>query len=490
QAIAEEPSWRLLWLRELADQMTYAGFAEKAVPLYEEYLDSGTASPEDALRARLGLALALSWTDQLEQSLKEYEALLADDPGNRDAQLGRARVLSWRDRQGPSREAYVEVLAQDPLNAEARRSLGRVQSWRGRQRDAQRQLSEFVAENPDDNEGVFLLAQSQDWMGRPDKAKKTLERHLQNSPDDTRSRELLKDIEFRERPATRVDYQESHQSDQLTIHGISAEQNVFLNDGRTVVGPRYQFYRFNQKKTDVDHINVNRPGLYARHRISDSLQWAGAAFIDLIDVEGARKDREIFTYDTSLTYWPNDLLRFDVGSSRTTFDNLTSLRRGIAANFANFSVDVTPDELTRITGRYNWGDFTDGNVRNWGQAEIERRIWNHPALFVGYQYTGFDFRREFNNGYYNPDTYNSNELIMRTTGLLGERFTYQFDGGYGAEQATPGGQQSIWRAGTSLNYSIFDRLTIGGRYNYFSSATASSGGFERGTTGVNVQFVW
>jgi tetratricopeptide (TPR) repeat protein len=490
QAIQEDPARRTALLRELADQMTFAGFAGAAVPLYREYLEQGAPSREDALRARLGLALALSWSGQLEASLKEYEAILRDDPGNRPAELGRARVLSWRDRQGPARRAYESVLAQDPRDLDARRSLGRVQSWRGMQRDAQRRLEGVVADNPRDPEAVFLLAQSQDWMGRPDKAKRTLERYLAVSPDDARARELLDEIDHRLRPSTRVDYLESHQSDALTIRTIRSEQNFRLNDGLTVLGPRYQYYLYNERNSGVDQIVVNRPGAFLQQRFADSFQWTGAAFVDIIDVEGGDQDNDIFTYDTYATYWPNDLFRFDVGSSRTTFDNIKSLRRGIAGTYANFSMDITPDELTRLTLRYNYGVYTDRNARNWAQAEVERRVWNHPAFFVGWQYTAFDYQKILDNGYFNPDTYSSNELLLRTNGRLGSHFTYGFDGGYGVEQATPGGQKAIWRAGARVDYSIADRLIIGGEYGYFSSATASSGGFERGTAGVNVQFVW
>ena len=490
KAIAEDPSRRVQWQGELADQTTYAGDAGQAIPMYRELLAPGGLPPADARRAHIGLALALSWDDQLDESLAEYDALLARNPDDLDARLGRARVLSWQGKLGPAKREYERVLARDPDNVEARRGLARVQSWRGKQRDAQRRLTEFLRDHPGDAEGAFLLAQAQDWMGRPDRAKATLGDALTRNPEDTPAKTLREDLAFRERPDTRVDFLESHQSDQLTIRSFGVEQNFRLNDGRTTVGPRYQFYRYDPARPDRD-IDVNRYGVYARHRFTDAVEWTGNLFADVVHQhEGGQDDHTILTYDTFVTLWPSDSFRFDVGSSRTTFDNIKSLSRNVTATYANLSADFTPDEKTRFTGRFNWGDYTDGNERRWGQFEAERRLWNHPKFYAGWRYTGFDFTQELDNGYYNPNTYQSNELTLRTAGDLRGKLYYSFAGSYGVEHANPGGDQAIWSASARLIYRIVDRLELEGRYAFSSSATASSGGFERGTAGAALRFVW
>lgn len=492
QAIVEDPSRRMVLLPELADQMTYAGLADEAAPLYEEYLAAGSPSPDQVRHARLGLALALSWSGDLDASLDAYEALLEENPGDREARLGQARLLSWRDRQGPSKEAYEEVLVQNPGDLEARTGVGRVQSWRGRQRAAQRQLRDILRDHPKDPEATFLLAQSQTWMGRPDKAQKTLHDYLAGAPEDERARDLLEEIKFQLRPNTRIDYQESHQSDRLTIRTLSLEQSFYLNDGRTMLGVRYQNFHYDPRGTDLAWIRVNRPGVFGRHRLSDSLEWNGNIFVDIIDPSpGSRAtSHQAVTYDTYFTFWPDDLLRFDVGSSRTTFDNAKSLLRNVTATYTNLSMDVTPDEKTRLSLRYNYGEYTDDNTRNWGQVELERRVWNHPRFLMGWRYTTFKFQDLRDNGYFNPVSYNSHEMTLKTYGRIGDRFSYAFDGGYGVEHANPEDFKAIWSAGTRISYQIVDRLEIEGRYNFFSSSTASSGGFERGTSGVNVRFVW
>jgi tetratricopeptide (TPR) repeat protein len=481
-AVSLAPSRRREWLREWADQLIYSGHAGKAVPLYRELLAGEQPSADERHWTRLGLAQALSWSHQLRASLREYDALLVQDPKDLDARLGRARVLSWIDRNRDSLREYEAVLRQDPGNVEARRGLGRVQSWRGHQRDAQRRLAQLLQDHPGDAEGMSLLAQSQDWMGRPDRAKETLHGLLAHAPDNPRGKQLLAEIERRERPTTGLDVQQSHQSDHLTITAQSFQHELRLDDGRTTVGPRFQRLEYVPERGPVD-ITVNRPGVFARHRFNDRSELTNSLWADLIEPETG-KSRTVPTYDTYLTLWPNDLLRFDVGSSRTTFDNIKSLTRGITGTYASFSMDVTPDELSRLTTRFNWGSYSDGNTRRWAQVEVERRVRTHPNLLLGARYTHIDFSKLLDNGYFNPETYHSAVATVHLYGHDGSRFSYDLDGSYGRETARPGGGKPFSSGGVRLHYWLGGRVELEGRYGFFSSQQASSGGFSRQTAGL------
>ncbi len=63
-AMQEDPSKRSALLLEYADQLTYGGRGDDAIPLYRETLAAPGLSADEQTRARRGLALALSWTDQ------------------------------------------------------------------------------------------------------------------------------------------------------------------------------------------------------------------------------------------------------------------------------------------------------------------------------------------------------------------------------------------------------------------------------------------
>jgi thioredoxin-like negative regulator of GroEL len=480
QAIELDPERRGEWLPELADQLAWSGQPGAAVPLYREAI-ANAAGPEQERRARLGLALALSWDGELAASLAEYDALIARDPADREARLGRARVLSWLDRQGPALTEYEAVLRDHPDDLEARRGVGRVQSWRGRHRDASRRMQELLATQPHDRQATAILAESLDWMGRGDRAETVLREQVAADPADSRSAELLDDIEFRQRPALRIDWRESHQSDDLRITSTSIDSRVYLADGRSFAGPRFGLGVFDPDDSPAKEILVIRPGFEAGNRFGDAFGWTGRFFVDVIETRGASGDHVLPTYDTSFSWMPNDLLRFDVGSSRSTFDNEQSLREGETAVYANASMDVTPDELTRFSTRLNWGEYSDGNQRGWWQVEAERRVWHHPRIATGVRYTGFDFARIEPSGYWNPHSYHANELLLRSFDSVGEKFHWYLGGTVGYEVQRPGSNKVIWSAGASLAYQIVRSLEAELAYDFFSSRTAASSGFERGT---------
>jgi tetratricopeptide (TPR) repeat protein len=490
QAVARDSARRREWLVEWADQLSWAGRAGEAIPLYREAL-AAQPPPADPRRVRRQLALALAWNGELEASRDAWQALVDEDPGDLEARLGLAQSLSWLDLQGPAKQGYEDVLRHDAGNPEAQRSLGRIQSWRGRQRDARRRLVAFLTTHPEDAEASYLLAQAQDWMGRPDLAQRTLRAHLARHPDDARSRELLERIELGLRPVARLGQAESHQSDDLRIGVTRLEQDFHANEGLTTFGPRFELHRYDPDDDPVDRIHVQRPGFYARHRFNDAFELTGDLFVDLIDVDGGgRGDDAIVTYDAWATFWPNDLLRFDVGSSRTTFDNTDSLAQNITAVFGAASMDVLPDEKTRLTTRLNWGDYSDGNERGWWQLEAARRVHNHPDLWAGLRYTGLDFTRELDNGYFNPDWYHANELTLEGGDEIAPGLLLGLSGSAGVEVVEPDGVQFVWSAGARVVYQLAERVSLDVHYRYFSSEQASSGGFARGTGGAALRFAW
>jgi tetratricopeptide (TPR) repeat protein len=487
KALAAAPERRLEWLCELAAQMTYSGEAKAALPLFREALSFGPR--EDQRRARLGLALALSWTEALTPALREYEALIAAGPNDVEARLGRARALSWMDRLGPARREYEAALELDPGNLEALRGIARVEMWRGRQHAAQRRLSAFLEQHGADKEAGFLLAQSQHWMGRPDRAANTLQSLLDRHPDHASGRQSLEEIEREGRPDTRVDYRTSTQSDHLTISRFSVEQSLRFAAARTTVSLGYRIYHYDPPEGEAGVV-VRQPGAGFSSRLSDSLELNGNVYVDQVDPAGGRPGHSAPTFDSWLTFRPDDTWRFDVGCNRSAFDNLKSLTRNITGTFATFSMDVTPTERTVVTTRFNWGRYSDGNRREWGQVDAQRKLWGRPSLFVGARYTAFGFSRNLDNGYFNPNSYHSGAATVHLYGHVRKRLEYDMDGSVGMERADPGGRKPLTAGSARLRYRLSDRLFLEGRYEAFSSRQASSGGFSRQTAEVMLRWIW
>jgi len=181
EAIDLLPARRTVLLKEYADKLAFSNGAKDAVPLYRELLEKG-GKPEDTRSVQLSLALALSWDNQLQASLSEYERLTAADPKDIEAANGRARVLSWSGHQSDAADAFRQILALNPENAEAQRGLAQVEDWQGHHRVAQALLTQRLHDDPNDLEARRQLAQSLVWIGRPDKAMEELAVAFGNRP--------------------------------------------------------------------------------------------------------------------------------------------------------------------------------------------------------------------------------------------------------------------------------------------------------------------
>ena len=479
-ALERAPARRAEWLREYADQLTYSGSPTAAVAIYREALARPHTTVEEERRTQLGLALALSWAGEFDLSLDAYETWLQEFPYDLTAQNGRARVLSWMNENAAAERAYDRIVRQQPSNLEAQRNFARVQSWRSRHRAATRRLGRHVHLYPDDAEAAYLLAQSQLWLGRPDRATRTLEGLLARHPNDVPAMRLRAELREQIRPSTDMRYAESHQSDDLTIRSIRVASDWSAHAGLTTLGPRFFVQHYDAESGAG--ITTSGIGAYGRHRFQDALEWTTWLSVDRLGADAASHAR--VTYDTYVTLWPHDALRFDFGSNRTTFDNIRSLRRNIVATYANVGVDVLPNELWRLVTRFNWGDYSDGNQRTWAQFVVERRLRTHPCVITGLTSTAFRFTELLDSGYFNPRKYVANGVTLRSYNVSGRRLRFDLAGMAGAEHASPADQHFIWSVGAELGIAIVGHSALRLHANHYSSATASSSGFARSSFGI------
>lgn len=456
RALAAAPERRREWLREYADQLAYSRRALQAIPLYREYL-AGQPEPQDRRRGLQGLAHALSWADRPNEARVMYEALLAQEPGN----------------------------------VEAQRSLGRVISWSGRQREAQTYLRDFLVRYPNDGEGRFLLAQAQWWLGRPDSARATLAAASSAAPGREDAVDLARSMNRATGQTTRFDQQRSTQSDDLDIASTLIEHQWTSDSGLTMLAPRWQRIDYSPRGSEPG-VTVERPGVRVRHRYSDDIEFNLEAARDLIRPQGLAEDTQL-TYSSWLTWWPSDVLRLDLSTKRETFDNVLSLQRGIVARSEGVSLDWLPSERARLSARWSRADYSDGNHRDFAQVEFERRLATHPWVWAGMRYTHFDYAQQLDNGYFNPLTFNAYLVTLRANGGStepGASLSWSAQLAVGREHADPDGDKPSYEAGVVVAYRLARGMSIETRLQRFSSRSASASGFARTTAGITLVYDW
>jgi tetratricopeptide (TPR) repeat protein len=123
---------------------------QKQFPLAIEVCRTVLALDQHAYAPRLKLAQILAWASRSDESVAEYDTLLAHYPGDLDARLGRAETLAWGGKLPESESAFKAILAEHPDNSRAAVGLARSYYWSGdldRADDAYRRALE-LDDNP------------------------------------------------------------------------------------------------------------------------------------------------------------------------------------------------------------------------------------------------------------------------------------------------------------------------------------------------------
>lgn len=453
RAIDRAPQRRSELLREYADQLTYARQAGAAVPLYQELI-AAEKSPEERLHILGGLGLALLWTDRPSEARAVYQELVRAQPGNRDAA----------------------------------RNLGRALSWSGKQREAARSLQDFLLVHPDDAEASVMLAQAQVWMGRSDLAQHTLTGAAMERDD---GRRLEAELQRATAARTRLDLVRSTQSDQLDINSSLFTHEFSFNQGLGMAGLQLDQLNFT-RQDGADDATVSRPLLRGRYRLGEAFEVNAELGPERVQPRNSRATEHI-VYSGWLTWWPDDALRFDLSTNRSSFDNLKSLRLGLLARQYALSTDVTPDERQRYKARIEYGDYSDGNRRWAAQIEGEYRLRTHPEVWVGAKHYRFQFSEQLDNGYFNPKTFDAThftaKLDWRPGGDTG-RWDLSAAAAVGREHAVPDGSKPVYDLSLQSGWRIDARTRLEARAQRFSSRTTGLNGFARTSIGLSLERTW
>lgn len=296
-------------------------------------------------------------------------------------------------------------------------------------------------------------------------------------------RGLIDRLNDMQRPVVNVDVARSTQSDNLAIREVELSQDVFFAVGRTRF--RYGYQNIDYSEKYGDSVEQNSLGGNGTHRINDWAAITGDFWANAIKPDN-RPTAIIPTYDLYLTLWPSDSIRIDVDANRRIFDNTTSLERGIVADSFGGSVDYTPSDDLRATIRANYGHYSDNNDRFFIESEAVLRVRSLPQVQIGVRTSAFKFSRRFDDGYFNPDSYESGEGMIRVQAPVTNKLTAEFAGAAGVEHANPGGFKPLVRASFQLSYAVTKDWTLDGGVAYFSSRDTNSSGFARTTLDVGL----
>lgn len=277
----------------------------------------------------------------------------------------------------------------------------------------------------------------------------------------------------------------STQSDDVDITQYEVSADIFFKTGTHRLSPAVLQVEY--EPDNAETVTQKSAGLSGNYRFNDSWAVTGAAWANKLTADDM-DSRNIGTYDVYVTVWPNDLLRFDFDVKREIFDNTTSLRRGITMQSYGISMDVSPSDPLKISVRVTKSDLSDDNGRFSGEVEAVYRLRSSPTIDLGVRAAGFEFDDVLNNGYFNPENYQSVEAMFRWRNNLSEKVAAEFSTSGGVESADPGGSKPLVKASLQLSANLTRSWALDGGIAYFSSRESNSSGFKRTTFKLGLHY--
>jgi len=380
---------------DLATERLWAGDPNGAV----RELDERLADHPDDRDAQVLRALALSHADRNTESLAAYDALIARSPDDLSLRNERARVLSWLGRAKDSRAAYDSVLARDPQNAGAQLGLAKADNDAGLHRHALKRLAPLASQPDPDTDVQRTMAWAQYWSGNVPAARQALAALLARSPDDRDALGLERRIDRELSPGLTLGYARADDSDALRVGTTTMELTLPVL-ARNVLTAGWQRSNVRDAFGTRDPLRMGG-GL----RTWWNPEWttnASAYWVQMGDSAGTNVTSEL-----SLTWRPEDRLRFDAGVARDLIETRRSLELGISTQTWVGGIDwrVTPHALLHADVHNRF--FSDGNHAQMEALAGELRAYADRKLRITARarIQQLRTRRDLDHGYYDPLQY-------------------------------------------------------------------------------------
>jgi tetratricopeptide (TPR) repeat protein len=412
------------WSHELGTELTWADRPAEAIPWFERRLE---AWPVD-IDARLGLARALSWTDQLEEAWFQYRIVYYIDEGNLEARRGEARMLAWMDQLEESLERYDAILEDHPGDVETRIEHAQVINWRGEHFRAARLYEEILQDDPGNPQAMVGLAQALRWSGHERQAMLTLD-PIREYPT---ASPLYRDLQFAARPYIEPATGWSQDSDALEVFSTElAWQGTSRVEA--LRNPRSRFGLVHERLWQPDQPDVENYGLSFGGAGKTSLRTTLNAYVGLRRftsdgvINGSDQTGDLgwnlLTWDAWWTWLARRDVRVDVSTDRNYVQTHRAIGNGITLTRLGVSSDWRLSDEWTLSGILRQGFYNDGNSRTDGQVRARWQREGEWSYFVSPRLSAFWVSEPQDNGYWNPDDFRAAGLDLGISRTFARRWT-------------------------------------------------------------------
>ncbi len=433
-------------------------------------------------------ALYLSWGKRFDESIIRLDSLITRHPGVDFAyvRVARARTLSWAGRLAEARRAYEAVLAQDPADRDAQFGLAQVSAWTGDLDAAAARYATLLESDPTELRALVGLGNVRLWQQRPGDARTIAARAFAKDSADAEVLALRRAV--RDAFAVRVEVSNDYSED--------SERNV----------NRWQAARANSTigrdirvGAAVAQLAATDPDRESRRTMLEGTLgvpvWKGSltAVMGLrqlapapLTVGGpAAPERSVVSGRVTLSQRVHRAVTVAGTLARWPFDEVASI--------TPLALDITQGELaadwrvnagTSLAAAVGLLDWSDGNTKRTWSARATRRL---PRGFsAGVLASGFAFDTRAPR-YFSPPRFTSGEV---TAGWTREtpRWSVGVGGGYGAQRVDTLATQDQWHADARVARTWAAGWQVelhGGRST--SAAASAVGAYQYSTMGLSVR---
>ena len=430
---AEDKKEEAVLRKRLGDEYS----AQEDYPLAaNEYLQALALAPSAFTnQERLGMAIAISWADRLDDAAKVLRGILARDPKDRGARIHLAKVLSWSDRLPEAGAEADQVLTRYPDDQDALLVKANVLRWQGDAKASIPVYEKALAQGENFDARIGLAYAYLDG-GEKATAKETSAPLKPLYPYQEKELERFSDSLCGVRASRAgIQYSRYADSDHNRVGRSSLSYGFWAGAWDTELA-----YRRTDAKDPAQHEQAEDLGVSTRRKLGrfDTAAGAGinsAGGVSLFTGQ-ARVDAD--------TAWG----AFGAGAAKDALtDTAQLIKNRLTRSSGTLSATETASPRLSFNERFIYSGYSDGNSSNDLWLSAKYAVTNTaPKIDAGYRFRYLDFRRQSGGGYFDPENFISNQVYAS---LYGEK------DGYHAYIELNGGYQSYTRYGEKTGSTFF-----------------------------------
>lgn len=459
----------------------------------EQFIKALSLKRDFPEKERVQMAVSISWGDQLDKAITEFQSIVQENPKNIEARIHLARTLSWAGRIDESLVEIDKVLDQHPQNKDALLVKANDLSWKG-ENDRALPLYRSILNEQEDFDTRLGYTAALFAKGDESAARTSMALLKPSYPyQENELKKLQEDISKPKNPS----------------HGDAKFTHYRDTDGNEV--NRYlASYGFSSGDwTNLFNYIHTAANDYTRRNETDSL--SGETRMRITRQLGIGAGLGVIRYNyTDIP--PNDDTTSDfvIGHIRADAEfpkgsagvslareplnetaELIEKRILFTSTRAYGSRNVT--ERLSVYGNYSYNSYSDENNSNDLQLAIRYAlVRENPRTTVGYRFRYLDFNRQSLGGYFDPSNFLSHQIFVNTSFEKG-RFSGSVELFSGNQSFTRDGvgNNDVVSGGTaSIDYKLMKNIVIGVNGEGGDYALQTSTGFRYHQFGVRLGGQW